>query len=208
MNMRNTLSLIALPLLVLGGCSTQKSAAPPANMAAVSVQRDPMVDRYVSQVRAELSTGKANVINAVMNLTSNEAMAFWPIYSEYEEELFGLGDRRLVLIERFGAAQAGGKFDNAAADSLAKDWLKLQRDSADLMQTYYGRLSKEVSPLHAAQFLQIEHRMNTVIDLVIASKMPWITAPDGTPRARTGIDAAPPPSKAKTSAALTSNSGA
>jgi hypothetical protein len=42
----------------------------------------------------------------------------------------------------------------------------------DLMQSAHGRIAKEVSPLRAAQFLQIEHRTNTVIDLVIASELP------------------------------------
>jgi|GEM_PF-653153 len=183
MQLRTSLTLLALPLVLLSGCSTQPTtdSRPTAAAAVVSPQpelsRDPAIDAYVAKVRAELSTGKVNVINAVMQLTPEQASAFWPLYSEYEDELFALGDRRLSLIERFVTAQTKGTLSNDTAGSIATDWLKLQRDSADLMQTYYDQLSKEVSPLHAAQFLQIEHRMNTVIDLVVASEMPWVMQP-------------------------------
>ncbi|MCE9620580.1 MAG: hypothetical protein K8R92_11835 [Planctomycetes bacterium] len=153
-----------LAMILLCGCASTPAKDP--------AQQDPAVAAYVARVRSELSTGKAHIINQVMRLTPEEAAKFWPIYAEYEADLFVLGDRRIALIKRYLTAIDTGKVDNATADAIAKDWLKLQRDEVDLMQSTYTRLAAEVSPIHAAQFLQIEHRTNTVIDLVIASEMP------------------------------------
>ena len=42
-----------------------------------------------------------------------------------------------------------------------------------LLKKYYELIANKVSVLHAIQFLQIEHRVNTVIDLMIASELPF-----------------------------------
>ena len=84
------LSLTSLATLFLGG-------------AKADIQEDPVRD-YVTALRAELSDGKAGLINEVMELSVNEAKIFWPVYYEYEKELFELGDRRLELIKRFVVA--------------------------------------------------------------------------------------------------------
>src|SRR5215212_2127769 len=57
------------------------------------IPRDPVLDAYVGSMRADLSCGKVHIIGGVMNLGNDEAKVFWPIYQDYESELFELGDR-------------------------------------------------------------------------------------------------------------------
>ncbi len=42
---------------------------------------------------------------------------------------------------------------------------------------YYQRISTAVSPIRAAQFLQVEHQLALFVDLSIASEMPVVGAP-------------------------------
>jgi hypothetical protein len=46
------------------------------------------------------------------------------------------------------------------------------QDRLSLWKKYQKKISKAVSPMRAAQFLQVEHQMALFIDLSIASEMP------------------------------------
>jgi hypothetical protein len=154
------LSLVCMASLLLGGIKAD-------------VQEDPVRD-YVTHLRAELSNGKAGLINEVMNLKVEEAKVFWPIYYEYEKELFALGDRRLEMIKQFVAAHKDKALDDAQAKTMAADWFQLQSDRLELFKKYNKLIGKELSAVRAAQFVQIEHRVNTMIDIMIASELPLI----------------------------------
>lgn len=42
------------------------------------------------------------------------------------------------------------------------------------LRRYHDRISTELSPIGATQFLQIEQRAATLVDLVIASEIPLV----------------------------------
>jgi hypothetical protein len=170
------LSCLALTALLFG-CAAQSApqASPAAAQPAVHhLSRDPMIDAYVGSMRADLSQGKIQVINTVMNFSGEEAKTFWPIYEDYESELFNLGDQRIELIRRFGAAQRSGKMEASQASELGDGYFKFEEQRLELLKKYHGMISKELSPVRAAQFIQIEHRFGTIIDLAIAAELPLI----------------------------------
>jgi hypothetical protein len=47
-------------------------------------------------------------------------------------------------------------------------------DRLALWKKYHQRISRAVSPVRGAQFLQVEHQMALFVDLNIASEMPVI----------------------------------
>jgi hypothetical protein len=129
---------------------------------------------YVDSVRSDLSSGKVQIINQVMRLSPEESKVFWPIYHDYEEELFNLGDQRVELTRRFVTAQARSALDNQQASAIADGWFKYEADRLELLKKYHKRIAEELSPVRAAQFTQIEHRVGTVVDLVLASETPLV----------------------------------
>src|SRR4051794_18173000 len=70
---------------------------------------------YLDSSRKDLSEGKVGVINQVMRLSGDESAKFWPIYHDYEEELFSLGDQRVEMARAFLKAQSSQTFDNDKA---------------------------------------------------------------------------------------------
>jgi hypothetical protein len=136
--------------------------------------RSDAVDAYVHALRADLSRGKVDIINEVMRLTPAESAKFWPVYQEYESELFELGEKRVELIRRFAAVQAKGNISQDEASTLADGYFDFEGQRVALVKKYYGILAQELSPVRAAQFTQIEHRVGTVVDLMIASEVPLI----------------------------------
>lgn len=129
---------------------------------------------YLEMLRSDVNTAKIHTINEVMKLTGPEAEKFWPVYRKYEKELAAVGDRKLALIREFATLHFGGTLDDKKADDLAARWLTNTQDRLDLWKNYYQQISKAVSPIRGAQFLQVEHQMALLIDLSIASEMPAV----------------------------------
>ena len=162
-----------LVAIVLCGCESNPKPAAQAKLSPEARQSDP-VYAYVDTLRDDLSQGKVRIINSTMRLTPEESKVFWPIYRDYEEELFELGDTRVELTRRFVNAQTMRALDNQAANSLADGWFKFESDRLALLQKYHKQIAQELSPVRAAQFTQIEHRVGTLVDLLIASDLPLV----------------------------------
>jgi hypothetical protein len=129
---------------------------------------------YVEMVRADLKTGATRIYAEFMKPTEEEAKIFWPIYREYEQALFKLGDQRIALVQELRTAVEGGKFDAKQAKPLAQRWFDLHEARLKLWHQYYDRFAAALSPLRAAQFVQIEYDIGLVIDLVFAAERPLI----------------------------------
>ena len=147
--------------------SSSRCAQVPTETAATDELRG-----YLEMLRSDVNTAKIHTINEVMKLTGPEAEKFWPVYRKYEKDLAAVGDRKLALIREFATLHFGGTLDDKQAADLAARWLKNTQERLDLWKKYHKQISKAVSPIRAAQFLQVEHQMALLIDLSIASEMP------------------------------------
>jgi hypothetical protein len=163
-------------------CAAQlksREAAQPKHPAAAAqpagqLASDQQVRAYVAAMRDELSRGKVGLITSVMRLNGDEASKFWPIYQEYEMELFELGDARVNAIRRFAADQQSGALDSAEASRLGEAFFDFETKRLELLRKHYDEIAKTISPARAAQFTQVEYRVGTVVDLLIASQTPLI----------------------------------
>lgn len=168
MTTKHILGAAALVSTVFFGCLalTQKSQT--------QAETNDSFRGYVEMLRAELRSGKVKIINGTMHLTEEEAAKFWPIYHDYEIELFAWGDRRLDLTKRFVRAHRENLLDNENSETMAVEWFKLQAERLKLLEKYHGILKSELSALRALQFGQIEYRVGALVDLMIASEVPLV----------------------------------
>src|SRR5215207_1656158 len=126
---------LTLTLLVLAvGCASQPPAAQPP---LKTLAPDDPVRVYVDAMRDDLSRGKVDTITQVMNLSAAESKVFWPIYQDYETELFVLGDQRLELIRQFIAWQQSAAPDDKRASELADGYFRLEAARLDLTKKYH-----------------------------------------------------------------------
>jgi hypothetical protein len=169
------------PILLLLCAVISRAADPPAPATPAPQPDKPRPDRlreYVALLRSELSDGKAHTINQVMDLTVDEARVFWPIYHDYEEELFANGDKRLELIKQYVKLHATKSLNNDKAKELSAAWFDFQSQQLQLLKKYHAEIQEKISPIRAAQFVQIEHRFSLVVDLMIASDLPLVETTD------------------------------
>lgn len=142
---------------------------------AENAARPTNLQQLLEMFRSSDNTFKIRTINGALKLTSEEAQKFWPVYQRYEKESQAQVDRRVALIKEFIALSNEGKINNENAGKLAGEWLKLEQDRVDLWKKYNQEIGKAVSPLRAAQFLQVEHQLALLMDLNIAEAMPALT---------------------------------
>jgi hypothetical protein len=128
-------------------------------------------------LRSDFNATKIRTLNQVLKLTASEAEAFWPIYRGYEKELAAVGDQKLALIREFFSHHQNETLNNANARQMAEKWLKNVQARLDLWKKYQKKISRGVSPVRAAQFLQVENQLALFADLAIASEMPQVTLP-------------------------------
>ncbi len=161
-----TVLLTAVSLAVcLPGRAQDKPLAEPDDLRAI-----------LEVMRSDMNGYKIRTLNRVMSLTGVEAEAFWPLYRQYEKELAAVGDQKVALIREFAELRKTGTIDPKTWHELAQRWLKNVQARLDLWKKYQKKIGKAVSPMRAAQFLQVEHQMALFIDLNIASEMPVIGA--------------------------------
>jgi hypothetical protein len=127
---------------------------------------------YLEILRSDVNAEKVRALNRVLKLNESESEVFWPIYRRYEGELAQLGERKLELIRRF--IDNYDRLDQVQAAALTREWLDLLQARLDLWKTYQRQISQALSPVRAAQFLQVEHQMALFIDLNIAAEMPAV----------------------------------
>ncbi|MCK5411388.1 MAG: hypothetical protein KAJ67_04790, partial [Gemmatimonadetes bacterium] len=61
------------------------------------------IESAVEIMRSDVRTQKVAILTATMELTSDEASAFWPTYREYEVALSAVWDQRLGVIKDYAA---------------------------------------------------------------------------------------------------------
>jgi hypothetical protein len=139
---------------------------------AAFAQDNSTLDSDIQVLRSDLRAQKTQIISDNLKLSDPESKAFWPVYRDYETELSKLNDEKVSIIKDYAAS-----YDNmtdAQVQSLADRSFKLENKRNDLKQKYFKKISKAVSPKTAARFIQLENRLDLLMNLQIADSVPMV----------------------------------
>jgi len=114
------------------------------------------------------------VIEANLPLTAEEREAFGPLYQEYAAEKRVLNDRLLEIIVQYSEMFNTGEIDDRTADRLMSDYFKLRKDKVSLKQKQFRKFKRALPTAKAVQFFQIDNRIDTLVDVGLASQIPLI----------------------------------
>ncbi len=127
---------------------------------------------FMELLRKDIQTDKVLLMTAALQLTDEQGEKFWPLYREYQVELSKIGDSKIQLIKDFAANYDAMSEDKAK--ELAKTSFSLQEKQLSLLKKTHKKVSKEIGPIMATRFAQIENQLLSLINLQIASEMPLI----------------------------------
>jgi Spy/CpxP family protein refolding chaperone len=160
--------LLGTSLCFIHGAAAQQPAAAGSG-AKVSDQE---IDKDVELLRADLRSGKKQIVAANMNLTAAQAEKFWPVYDAYAQEVAKLGDVRYALIKDY--AKSYDTMTDAQADDLVKRSTALDQQAATLRQQWIPKFRKVLTGKQTALFFQVDRRVSLLIDLQLASEIPLV----------------------------------
>ena len=107
-----------------------------------------------------------------MQLNDADAKKFWPLYREYVNKEQAIGDQRVSAIKDY--ASQYDTMNDAQADGLVDQMLKFDKSRTALRAEYYLNSRKVIGAKQAAKFLQVDNRLNLLVDLQIANAIPVI----------------------------------
>jgi hypothetical protein len=165
--MKKTLCLVSMLVL---GLSLTTGITLMAQQASTGATQEQQMKAYADAMRSDVKTEKKAILTRAMQFTAEEDKVFWPLYNEYLAELTKLGDERISIIKTYAANYQ--KMTNAIATDLAKKSFAVQKGRTTLLEKYYDRIAKALTPIRAVRFIQIENSLNMLIDIQLAAEIP------------------------------------
>ena len=123
---------------------------------------------YVQQIWGK---EKKAVVSEALQLKTEDAEKFWPLYEAYQTTRNKLGQDRMAAIENY--SNNFETMTDAKATEIAKAVLANNKALNKLQGDYLKKISKAVSPIKAVQFLQLENYIDAQIKAVVSEALPF-----------------------------------
>ena len=150
--------------------STAKSTDSQEQGATKDQQKN--IDEYIELLRTGVRQDKAQIMGAMMQLSTEQAAKFWPIYYEYDAALNKLNNLRSANIKDY--AQNYDQLSDEKADELIRNAINYQEQRLELLAKYYSNVKTALGATEAGRFVQVENQLLMLIDLRIASSLPVV----------------------------------
>ena len=125
-------------------------------------------------VLEKIRADKKLLVAENMQLTEAEAKAFWPVYNQYQDELFLLRTRTAKLIKDY--AEAYDKMTNDTAKKLLDELVSIEALGPKLRQTYLPKFRKVLPETKVVRYYQIENKINAALMYELAANIPLMKA--------------------------------
>jgi len=151
-----TTALLVVCTLGLGGPAFAQTTQKQLDIAAARAQR------------------KATV-GANMNLTSDEAAKFWPVYDAYEGKMDAIENRHVKELKEFAA-----KYNNLTDADAAKkldEVIAIQQARLDVQKEFIPQFQAVIPQVKVTRFYQIDNKIQALIQCDIAQLVPLAQSP-------------------------------
>ncbi|MGL6266596.1 MAG: hypothetical protein ACRC2O_01680 [Chitinophagaceae bacterium] len=138
----------------------------------VFTQAQADIDDELKMIKEFLKSEKKDLVKEYMKLDEAQSAKFWPLYEQYQAAKGKNGQDRIQIIKDYGS-QYPTMTDNQAS-SLVKRTLNNDKAYTKLQGKYFKKFSKAVSPIKAAQFMQLEDYFRTMIRSEVQDAIPFI----------------------------------
>ena len=125
-------------------------------------------------VLEKIRADKKLLVAQNMQLTEAEAKAFWPVYDQYQDELFLLRARTAKLIKDY--ADASEKMSNDTARKLLDELMIIEALGPKLRQTFLPKFRKVLPETKVVRYYQIENKINAALMYELAANIPLLKA--------------------------------
>ncbi len=123
-------------------------------------------------MRSDIRTKKASLIADRMKFTDREASAFWPVYRQYEADLAAINDKKVSIMKDYLSRHDA--LTDQQAKQLAEEVFDVDQKTLDLRTKCFGALDKLLPGKTIVRWLQLERRLQLLVDAQLAKDLPVI----------------------------------
>lgn len=105
-----------------------------------------------------------------MQLTEAEAKAFWPVYKQYQDELFLIRMRTAKMIQDY--RDAYDKMTNDTARKLLDEYMNIETLMLKLRKAYLPKFRDVLPEVKVVRYYQIENKIHAALVYEIAESIP------------------------------------
>lgn len=164
MYLRSAIAALTLDSMPLLACAEDASER----------TRDEM-EKHQEEIKNQLADVEYNrrrVVERNIELAPAEAERFWGIYNDYRSEAAKADTQALALDLDFVRSLQQGAVSEEQARGLQARVFELEDRRQQLKETYVTRIAKEVSPVRALRFLQIEIQLDAMAQIQTSRSLP------------------------------------
>ena len=127
---------------------------------------------WIELLKSNVQKESKNLIKQNLELTSDQAKLFWPIYDEYDQALAEVTNARLQNISDYMLNYKD--LDSAKAETLLRKALELDQKKIDIQNNYYEKFILVLPPKVVGKFFQLDQYIELLIQLQRSEKIPLI----------------------------------
>jgi hypothetical protein len=120
----------------------------------------------VQKVRAD----KKLLVAENMQLSETEAKSFWPLYDQFQDELFLIRARTLKMLEDYKNSYE--TMTNKNAKKLLDEYMTIESLRLKLYQAYLVKFRKVLPDAKVARYYQIENKIQAALMYELARIVP------------------------------------
>ena len=115
---------------------------------------------------------KRTLIENYMKIDASKAAEFWKLYEAYETSRRAIGLKRIENMTKY--ADNYDNFTTESINAIMKNALDVQKEMTSLWGSTYKKMSKVITPVEAAKFIQAEMYIENTIRQALLEEVPLI----------------------------------
>ena len=131
-------------------------------------------DTNMQILRDKVKADKKLVVAANMELTNDEAKAFWPVYEGYQKDLQSLNERLKKTILSYADGYNNNTLTDDKAKQLADEVVAIDEQEIKMRKACAAKLTPVLPGKKVARYLQIESKIRAALRYELAGGIPLV----------------------------------
>lgn len=144
-----------------------------ANYTPAIAQVEPGTKEAMALTRETLQAKREEIVRTAMDLSDNEADAFWALYRKWRAGMTKVGDRKAHIVELIND-QDYERISDQQSKQMLDEWLELQAQSLKLQTQYVQEFRKILPDRKVARFFQLENKLDAIVAYDLAERLPLL----------------------------------
>jgi hypothetical protein len=126
-----------------------------------------------AQRQLDIAAARADrkaIVGANMNLTNEQAKAFWPLYDAYEAKMDKLDDRHAAEVKAY--AEHYQTLTDEDATNKLDEVIAIKQARLDVQKEFLPKFRAALSSINTTRFYQIDNKLSAMIQCDIAQIVP------------------------------------